>query len=128
LLAASSGGTNTIKQNAKAANKAAREERLSISQPAPGVVGPFAVMDVPWLLRMRSQTRRDHPFLIWAPFEAPARISETTTATDREYLFRHCERSEAIHRATKQDPDCFVACAPCDDSGETKPNKGAAIC
>jgi crotonobetaine/carnitine-CoA ligase len=46
---------------------------MSISQPAPGVVGPFAGLDVPWLLRMRSQTRRNHPFLIWAPFEAPAR-------------------------------------------------------
>ena len=41
---------------------------------APGVVGPFAGMDVPWLLRMRAETRRDHPFLIWAPFEAPARV------------------------------------------------------
>src|SRR6202790_3956994 len=40
---------------------------------APGVVGPFAGMDVPWLLRMRAETRRSHPFLIWAPFEAPAR-------------------------------------------------------
>jgi carnitine-CoA ligase len=40
----------------------------------PGVVGPFAGLDVPWLLRMRSETRRDHPFLIWAPFDAPARI------------------------------------------------------
>ena len=39
----------------------------------PGVVGPFAGMDVPWLSRMRSETRRDHPFLIWAPFDAPAR-------------------------------------------------------
>src|SRR5712672_1521866 len=47
---------------------------MSISQPAPGVVGPFAGLDVPWLLRMRSRTRRDHPFLSWAPFEAPARI------------------------------------------------------
>jgi carnitine-CoA ligase len=47
---------------------------MSISQAAPGVVGPFAGMDVPWLLRMRSQSRRDHPFLIWAPFDAPARI------------------------------------------------------
>jgi crotonobetaine/carnitine-CoA ligase len=43
------------------------------SQP-PGVVGPFAGMDVPWLLEMRARTRRDHPFLIWAPFDAPARI------------------------------------------------------
>ncbi|HXO68284.1 MAG TPA: AMP-binding protein [Bradyrhizobium sp.] len=42
------------------------------SQP-PGVVGPFAGLDVPWLLRMRAETRRDHPFLIWAPFDAPAR-------------------------------------------------------
>src|SRR6201746_167741 len=44
------------------------------SQPAPGVVGPFAGMDVTWLLRMRAETRRDHPFLIWAPFDAPARV------------------------------------------------------
>src|ERR1019366_219820 len=47
---------------------------MSISQAAPGVVGPFAGMDVPWLLRMRAETRRDHPFLIWALFDAPARI------------------------------------------------------
>ena len=45
---------------------------MSASQ-APGVVGPFAGLDVPWLLRMRAESRRDHPFLIWAPFEAPAR-------------------------------------------------------
>src|SRR6266567_5038467 len=46
--------------------------QMSISQAA-GVVGPFAGLDVPWLLRMRAETRRDHPFLIWAPFDAPAR-------------------------------------------------------
>jgi crotonobetaine/carnitine-CoA ligase len=46
---------------------------MSKSQRPPGVVGPFAGMDVPWLLRMRSQSRREHPFLIWAPFDAPAR-------------------------------------------------------
>jgi carnitine-CoA ligase len=46
---------------------------MSNSQVAPGVVGPFAGLDVPWLLRMRAETRRDHPFLIWAPFDAPAR-------------------------------------------------------
>jgi len=40
---------------------------------APGVVGPFAGLDVPWLLQMRAEVRRDHPFLIWAPFDAPAR-------------------------------------------------------
>ncbi len=46
---------------------------MSNSDTAPGVVGPFAGLDVPWLLRMRAETRRDHPFLIWAPFDAPAR-------------------------------------------------------
>ncbi len=43
------------------------------SPSVPGVVGPFAGMDVPWLLEMRARSRRDHPFLIWAPFDAPAR-------------------------------------------------------
>jgi carnitine-CoA ligase len=47
---------------------------VSNSQPAPGVVGPFAGMDVPWLLEMRARNRRDHPFLIWAPFDTPARV------------------------------------------------------
>jgi carnitine-CoA ligase len=46
---------------------------MSNAQDGPGVVGPFAGMDVPWLLRMRSRVRRDHPFLIWAPFDQPAR-------------------------------------------------------
>ena len=46
---------------------------MTNSQPAPGIVGPFAGLDVPWLLRMRAESRRNHPFLIWAPFDAPAR-------------------------------------------------------
>jgi crotonobetaine/carnitine-CoA ligase len=40
---------------------------------APGVVGPFAGLDAPWPLRMRDGSRRDHPFLIWSPFDAPPR-------------------------------------------------------
>ena len=39
----------------------------------PGQIGPFAGLDVPWLLRLQAEHRRDHPFLIWAPFDAPAR-------------------------------------------------------
>ncbi|QUS42168.1 ATP-dependent acyl-CoA ligase [Tardiphaga alba] len=39
----------------------------------PGAISPFDGMDVPWLLRMRAETRRDHPFIIWSPFDAPAR-------------------------------------------------------
>jgi len=46
---------------------------MADSQAALGIVGPFAGMDVPWLLRMRAETRREHPFLIWAPFDSPAR-------------------------------------------------------
>src|SRR5438552_9819122 len=46
---------------------------MSISRATPGIGGPFAGLDVPWLLRMRAERRRDHPFLIWAPFDAPAR-------------------------------------------------------
>ena len=48
---------------------------------APGVVGPFAGLDVPWLLRMRAETRRDHPFLIWAPFEARRGAGATANFT-----------------------------------------------
>src|SRR5262245_61399995 len=40
---------------------------------APGVISPFDGLDVPWLLKMRAESRGDHPFLIWAPFDAPAR-------------------------------------------------------
>ncbi|MGY3449361.1 AMP-binding protein [Bradyrhizobium sp. USDA 4353] len=43
------------------------------SRIAPGTVTPFDGMDVPWLLKLRSEVRRDHPFLIWAPFDGPAR-------------------------------------------------------
>jgi len=32
---------------------------------------PFMGMDVAWLLEQRALTRRDHPFLIWVPFEGP---------------------------------------------------------
>jgi carnitine-CoA ligase len=32
---------------------------------------PFSGMDVPWLLAERALARRDHPFIIWEPFDAP---------------------------------------------------------
>ena len=46
---------------------------MTNSLAAPGIVEPFAGLDVPWLLKMRSENRSTHPFLIWAPFDAPAR-------------------------------------------------------
>ena len=33
---------------------------------------PFMGMDVPWLLEQRALTRRDHPFIVWVPFDGPA--------------------------------------------------------
>jgi len=38
---------------------------------ARGAVGPFAGLDLPWLVDLRARTRRDHPFLIWEPFDGP---------------------------------------------------------
>src|ERR1700754_1306998 len=46
---------------------------MTNSQAAPGLISPFDGLDVPWLLKMRAEVRCDHPFLIWAPFDAPAR-------------------------------------------------------
>ena len=46
---------------------------MSLQQTAAGIVGPFDGLDVPWLLKMRAEVRSSHPFLIWAPFESPAR-------------------------------------------------------
>jgi carnitine-CoA ligase len=32
---------------------------------------PFLGMDVAWLLEQRALTRREHPFIVWVPFDAP---------------------------------------------------------
>jgi crotonobetaine/carnitine-CoA ligase len=53
--------------------QAARGGFMPIQQTAAGLVGPFDGLDVPWLLKLRAEVRRDHAFLIWAPFGAPAR-------------------------------------------------------
>src|SRR6202051_2301027 len=74
LPAAPSGGRNASKDNERSSRQSCTGGKMSKSQSAPGIVGPFAGMDVPWLLKMRAQSRRDHPFLVWAPFDAPARI------------------------------------------------------
>ena len=47
---------------------------MPISQAAPGIVGPFAGPRRAVAAADARRDRRDHPFLIWAPFEAPARI------------------------------------------------------
>jgi carnitine-CoA ligase len=30
---------------------------------------PFSGLDVAWLVETRAATRREHPFLVWEPFE-----------------------------------------------------------
>lgn len=35
-------------------------------------IHPFARFDVPRLVEQRARTRADHPFLVWAPFDAPS--------------------------------------------------------
>ncbi|SDB70267.1 AMP-binding protein [Belnapia rosea] len=36
-----------------------------------GMPGPFAGMDLPWLLTAKARQRGSHPFLIWVPAEGP---------------------------------------------------------
>src|SRR5580704_10758757 len=35
----------------------------------PTHVSPFRGIDLPWLVATRARTRRDHPFLVWEPFD-----------------------------------------------------------
>jgi crotonobetaine/carnitine-CoA ligase len=37
------------------------------------LVNPFAGRDVNWLLDFRVETRGDHPFLVWEPFDGERR-------------------------------------------------------
>ena len=60
---------------------------MPLSQATPGIVGPFAGLDVPWLLRMRAESRRNHPFLIWAPFEGPRGAGLTANFTSASARF-----------------------------------------
>ena len=38
------------------------------------IINPFAGRDVNWLLDYRAESRGDHPFLVWEPFDAPRRV------------------------------------------------------
>lgn len=38
------------------------------------IVNPFAGRDVNWLLDVRAETRPDHPFLVWEPFQGERRV------------------------------------------------------
>ena len=49
---------------------------MTVPAAAHGYIGPFAGIDVPWLVATRARSRRDHPFLIWEPFDG---VGETLT-------------------------------------------------
>ena len=56
-------------------HRAVGVSRAGISRRTRGtLVNPFAGRDVNWLLDFRAETRGDHPFLIWEPFEGERQI------------------------------------------------------
>jgi crotonobetaine/carnitine-CoA ligase len=62
-------------------------------QDARQLVNPFAGRDVNWLLDFRAETRGDHPFLIWEPFEG-----ERRTWTYRKFRERVLRLAAGLHR------------------------------
>jgi crotonobetaine/carnitine-CoA ligase len=47
------------------------------------IVNPFAVRDINWLLDFRAETRPDHPFLVWEPFEGQGAVWTYRAFRDR---------------------------------------------
>jgi crotonobetaine/carnitine-CoA ligase len=62
-------------------------------QDARPLVNPFAGRDVNWLLDFRAETRGDHPFLVWEPFEG-----ERRTWTYRQFRDRVLQVAAGLHR------------------------------
>jgi crotonobetaine/carnitine-CoA ligase len=56
------------------------------------LVNPFAGRDVNWLLDYRAESRGDHPFLIWEPFEG-----RRQTWTYREFRDRVLRLAAGLH-------------------------------
>jgi crotonobetaine/carnitine-CoA ligase len=47
------------------------------------IVNPFAGRDLNWLLDYRAQTRAEHPYLVWEPFEGPRQVWTYAAFRDR---------------------------------------------
>ena len=62
-------------------------------QDARPLVNPFAGRDVDWLLDFRAETRGDHPFLVWEPFEG-----EPRTWTYRQFRDRVLRVAAGLHQ------------------------------
>ncbi len=63
------------------------------SQDARPLVNPFAGRDVDWLVDFRAETRGDHPFLVWEPFEG-----ERQTWTYRQFRDRVLRVAAGLHK------------------------------
>ncbi len=70
-------------------------------RPDNAAVSPYAGMDVTHLLRLRAATRRDHPFLIWEPFEG---ASEQLTYAAFEHKVRACADGMRARGVAPGDP------------------------
>lgn len=62
-------------------------------QDARPLVNPFAGRDVNWLVDFRAETRGDHPFLVWEPFEG-----ERRTWTYRQFRDRVLRVAAGLHK------------------------------
>ena len=47
---------------------------LAPQDPRSCIVNPFAGRDVSWLVDYRAETRPDHPFLVWEPFDGESQV------------------------------------------------------
>lgn len=62
-------------------------------QDARPLVNPFAGRDVDWLLDFRAETRGDHPFLVWEPFDG-----ERAVWTYRQFRNRVLRVAAGLHQ------------------------------
>lgn len=65
-----------------------------------GPLHPFNGMDIAELVRIRARTRRDHPFLIWEPFEGRGETLSYGAFHDRVVRLVAVWRSAASSRAS----------------------------
>ena len=49
----------------------------------PNDLHPFSGLDVPWLLAERARSRRDHPFILWEPFQGEPEVFTYGSFHDR---------------------------------------------
>ena len=69
------------------------------------IVNPFAGRDVNWLLDFRAETRGNHPFLVWEPFEG-----ERQVWTYRQFRERVLRVAAGLHKRGIKPGDYACSC------------------